>query len=247
MQLQQIRAGQPGMKQCDNNVLLPSPAGGPVLNNPVLRFQQSKSSQPVEHSLSPHTRSTNFAPEHKHSLCQADVCCRAPAAITSPQPHHIQHSKFQQAPGTPAALPMQLRLSQNSHKQALSTPETSFSPLLAQHDSHKSNLPTALTACHPSSAESSAESSCSTDKHADEAGKQLLWWPLNHVTLQGSRLAFGDSCYVITGDCVVCNVDDELAMVECTCCKRFTHFQCACPKLTTAPEVDFMPVCQPEV
>ena len=222
------------MKEHDTNVLPPSPAAGapPGLNNATLTSQQRESSKPAQHPSGLQAPSTAFAPQHRHCLCKADVSCRAPAAANSPQSQHTQRSGCQQAPETPAVLPVQLRVQQNSHKQALNNLEMPSESLPMHHDSQ---VPTPSTAFHTNP--SSADSSCSTDKHVSEAGKQLLWWPLDHVTLQGSRLAVGDSCYVITGDCVVCNVDDELAMVECTCCKRFTHFHCACPKLTLAPQV----------
>ena len=90
-------------------------------------------------------------------------------------------------------------------------------------DAHSNQLPTSFSA--------------STGEHGREADQKLLWWPVDHVTVQGSRLAVGDSCYVITGHCVVCQVDDECDMVECTRCSRFTHFACACPKLTHPPQV----------
>ena len=67
--------------------------------------------------------------------------------------------------------------------------------------------------------------------------EKLLWWPVDHVTVQGSRLAVGDSCYIITGQCVLCKADDDLDMVECTQCNRFTHFQCTYPKLEQPPAV----------
>ncbi len=67
--------------------------------------------------------------------------------------------------------------------------------------------------------------------------EKLLWWPVDHVTVQGSRLAVGESCYIITGQCVLCKADDDLDMVECTQCNRFTHFQCTYPKLEQPPEV----------
>ncbi|DBA72880.1 TPA: hypothetical protein ACH3X2_009846 [Trebouxia sp. C0005] len=46
--------------------------------------------------------------------------------------------------------------------------------------------------------------------------EKLLWWPVDHVTVHGSRLAVGDSCYIITGQCLLCKADDDLDMVECT-------------------------------
>ena len=72
---------------------------------------------------------------------------------------------------------------------------------------------------------------------AQEGTEKLLWWPVDHITLQKERLAVGSSCYVITGHCVLCRVDDELDMVECSKCKRFTHFQCTVPRLQQPPEV----------
>ena len=55
----------------------------------------------------------------------------------------------------------------------------------------------------------------------------LLRWPLDHVALGNRRLSVGNSCYVVTGHCIICRVDDSMAMVECTGCRRFTHLVCA--------------------
>ncbi len=74
----------------------------------------------------------------------------------------------------------------------------------------------------------------------EEADQKLLWWPVDHVTVNKSRLAVGDSCYIITGQCVLCHVDDDLDMVECTRCSRFTHFQCTLPQLIESPQVCFL-------
>lgn len=83
-------------------------------------------------------------------------------------------------------------------------------------------------------------SSCSVlpgNGYSHHANEKLLWWPVDHITVQGSRLAVGGSCYVITGHCVLCNIDDDLDMVECSRCRRFTHFLCTFPNLTSTPAV----------
>ena len=146
---------------------------------------------------------------HDHTHCQADVCCRAPA---TPSISPIQHDRRAQGVllhATPA-VPQHAISNQSLHSQS---PSPFQSPQL------------------PASISSSSRG------HTAEADQKLLWWPLDHVTVQGSRLAVGDSCYVITGHCVVCQLDNDLDMVECTRCKRFTHFACACPELTQAPQV----------
>ena len=75
------------------------------------------------------------------------------------------------------------------------------------------------------------------DRRSQPPDEKLLWWPVDHVTVQGSRLAVGDSYYIITGQCVLCKADDDLDMVECSQCNRFTHFQCTYPKLEQPPAV----------
>ena len=85
-----------------------------------------------------------------------------------------------------------------------------------------------------------SSSSCSVLQghcHSQHASEKLLWWPVDHITIQGRRLAVGESCYVITGHCVLCGIDDDLDMVECTRCGRFTHFSCTFPNLTSTPAV----------
>lgn len=146
---------------------------------------------------------------HNHTHCQADVCCQAPATPSVPQTRHGRRTQ---------------------------KPQTSASTAPAQHVCHDSSKRPAHS--QPLSSQVSASLSSATGAQSREADQKLLWWPLDHVTVQGSRLAVGDSCYVITGHCVVCQVDDEHDMVECTLCRRFTHFVCACPKLTCPPQVN---------
>ena len=179
--------------------------------------------------------------QHGPSQCQADVCCThsAAAAVAASVPQVMQHSGFHQSCTTPTTPPPYARGKMPSHKKRFQSPVTPPEHVQAKHAKHDSCIQSpkfpALDDCQSQS--SSASSSLSTEQQARESSQKLLWWQLVHVTIRGSRLAVGDSCYIITGDCVVCKVDDEEAMVECSCCKRFTHFQCACPQLNSAPEV----------
>lgn len=195
----------------------------PAATGPETLKQPAASSQPASPRSSPSSSPPSWQPSalrHDHTQCQAGICCRAPTTPTVPQNRDGRRA------------------------QALQT-STLAAP--AQHvchgsPSHPVHSP-CLSACH--SNHLPASFSASTGDHSPEADQKLLWWPLDHVTVQGSRLAVGDSCYVITGHCVVCQVDDERDMVECTRCTRFTHFVCACPKLTCPPQVTLF--CQKEV
>ena len=149
---------------------------------------------------------------HDHTQCQADICCRPPATPSIPHAHHDRHTQYVQTQSMPAVA---------QHAQHAS-------PNQASH----SQSPSPLQRRQPP-----ASISSSSGGRSCEADQELLWWPLDHVTVQGSRIAVGDSCYVITGHCAVCRVNNQLDMVECTHCKRFTHFACACPQLTQAPQV----------
>lgn len=149
---------------------------------------------------------------HDHNQCQADVCCRAPALPLLTRAHHDRGTQEYQFPAAPAVL---------QHAQQGSLHQSVYSQSLSVSQSNQ--LPASI--------------SSSTGGHNHDADQKLLWWPLDHVTVEGSRLAVGDSCYVITGHCVVCKLNDELEMVECSRCKRFTHFACACPKLARPPQV----------
>ena len=146
---------------------------------------------------------------HDHTYCQADVCCKAPAIPSTPHAHHDRRTQGIQIQATP------------TKSQHASPSKSLHSQCLSPCPSHQ--LPASI--------------SSSSAWHNPEADQKLLWWPLDHVTVQGSCLAVGDSCYVITGHCVVCQENDELDMVECTRCKRFTHFACTCPQLIQAPQV----------
>lgn len=152
---------------------------------------------------------------HDHTWCQADICCKAPATPLIPHAHHDRRPQYDQT-NTMSAVP--------PHAQRASPNQSSHSQPLSPFQSCQ--LPAGI--------------SLSSGGRTCEADQKLLWWPLDHVTMQGSRLAVGDSCYIITGHCVVCGVNNELDMVECTPCKRFTHFACACPQLTQAPQVPYL-------
>lgn len=152
---------------------------------------------------------------HDHTHCQADVCCRAPATPSIPRAQHDRRTQYSQIQAM-SAVPQ--------HPQHATPDQSNHSPFVSV--SQSSQLP--------------ASTSSSSGDRSFEADQKLLWWPLDHVTVQGSRLAVGDSCYVITGHCVVCQVNNELNMVECTRCRRFTHFACACPELTQAPQVPLL-------
>ena len=119
---------------------------------------------------------------------------------------------------------------------ALAAPSAPSTPQPARHAQHTQQAEvkqhSSGTACLSSSCITVPGNCCS--QHVNE---KLLWWPVDQITIQGSRLAVGQSCYVITGHCVLCNVDDDLDMVECTRCRRFTHFLCTFPNLTAPPAV----------
>jgi len=115
---------------------------------------------------------------------------------------------------------------------APATPPPAQRTQQAQHGSTKQLCPDSAHSLSNSGHTAMPENRCSQPPE-----EKLLWWPVDHVTVRGSRLAVGDSCYIITGQCVLCKADDDLDMVECTQCNRFMHFQCTYPKLQQPPTV----------
>ena len=125
------------------------------------------------------------------------------------------------APTTPPPAPGPQHAHRAQHAQCVS-------PKLKSHSQQASY---SVTKCSQMPANSSRE------RLDEESGQMMLRWPVEHVTVCRTRLAVGDSCYIITGHCVLCTLDDELDMVECTRCKRFTHFHCTYPQLSEPPQV----------
>ena len=151
---------------------------------------------------------------HHTKRCKADVCFTAHIAkCNAQQAQHAQHAhlspNMQRTENASAASATCASSSKALQRQGSSLPDTQ----------KRREVHTVDAKCR------------------QEAREKLLWWPVDHIQTEHGCLAVGNSCYIITGQCVLCGVDDELDMVECTGCKRFTHFQCNIPKLRTAPKV----------
>ena len=167
---------------------------------------------------------------HHTKHCKADVCFTA---------HVAKFSTLAPAPSTPSPPPpcnaQQAQHAQRAHLRSnLQRTENATAASVTCNSSSKSfqKQDNSLPDTQKRREVRTADANCH-----QEVREKLLWWPVDHIQTQHGRLAVGNSCYIITGQCVLCGVDDELDMVECTGCKRFTHFHCTVPKLEKAPVV----------
>lgn len=172
---------------------------------------------------------------HHTKHCKADVCLPAhvakcptpvPAPPTPSPPPACNAQQAQHAQRAHRAH-VSPKLQRNENASAASATCNSSNKGLQQHG-------TSLSDTQQRREVRTADANCH-----QEVREKLLWWPVDHIQTQHGRLAVGNSCYIITGQCVLCGIDDELDMVECTGCKRFTHFYCTVPKLEKAPVGDF--------